>query len=34
VVGRSIWKSDDPAGTVAAFSDIVHEGATVDEVWD
>lgn len=34
MIGRSIWKSDDPSRTVSALSRIVHEGASVDDVWD
>lgn len=34
MIGRTIWKSDDPARTVAALTQIVHEGASVSEVWD
>lgn len=34
MIGRTIWKSDDPARTVGALTDIVHEGASVEDVWD
>jgi len=34
MIGRTIWKSDDPARTVTALMKIVHEGAAVEEVWD
>jgi DhnA family fructose-bisphosphate aldolase class Ia len=34
MIGRSIWKADDPARTVAALSQVVHEGASTGEVWD
>jgi DhnA family fructose-bisphosphate aldolase class Ia len=34
MIGRTIWKSDDPARTVSALMSIVHEGASVEEVWD
>jgi DhnA family fructose-bisphosphate aldolase class Ia len=34
MIGRTIWKSDDPARTVDALTDIVHDGATVNDVWD
>ncbi|PSP82280.1 fructose-1,6-bisphosphate aldolase [Halobacteriales archaeon QS_1_68_17] len=34
MIGRTIWKSDDPARTVAALNDIVHRGASVAEVWE
>lgn len=34
MIGRTIWKSDDPERTVSALMDIVHEGASVEEVWD
>jgi len=34
MIGRTIWKSEDPARTVDALTDIVHDGAAVDDVWD
>lgn len=34
MIGRTIWKSEDPARTVSALTKIVHEGASVEEVWD
>lgn len=34
MIGRRIWKSEDPARTVAALNDIVHDGRSVSEVWD
>ncbi|WP_342028346.1 class I fructose-bisphosphate aldolase [Halogranum amylolyticum] len=34
MIGRTIWKSEDPARTVSALMEIVHEGASVEEVWD
>lgn len=34
MIGRRIWKSDDPARTVAALNEIVHDGRSVDDVWD
>lgn len=34
MIGRTIWKSDDPARTVAALTEIVHEDASVSDVWD
>lgn len=34
MIGRTIWKSDDPTRTVDALTKIVHEGATVNDVWD
>ncbi|WP_135305637.1 class I fructose-bisphosphate aldolase [Haloarcula amylovorans] len=34
MIGRTIWKSEDPTRTVEALTQIVHEGATVEEVWD
>jgi DhnA family fructose-bisphosphate aldolase class Ia len=34
MIGRTIWKSADPARTVSALRRIVHEGASVAEVWD
>jgi DhnA family fructose-bisphosphate aldolase class Ia len=34
MIGRTIWKSDDPARTVSALMKIIHEGAAVEEVWD
>ena len=33
MIGRSIWKSEDPAATVSALNEIVHDGAAVDDVW-
>jgi len=33
MIGRSIWKSDDPAHTVGALNRIVHEGASTGDVW-
>ena len=33
MVGRSIWKSEDPTQTITAINRIVHDGASVDEVW-
>lgn len=34
MIGRTIWKSDDPEQTVSALTEIVHEGASVSDVWD
>jgi DhnA family fructose-bisphosphate aldolase class Ia len=34
MIGRTIWKSEDPARTVSALMEIVHQGASVEEVWD
>ncbi|EJN57366.1 class I fructose-bisphosphate aldolase [Halogranum rubrum] len=34
MIGRTIWKSENPARTVSALMEIVHEGASVEEVWD
>jgi DhnA family fructose-bisphosphate aldolase class Ia len=34
VIGRSVWQSDDPAAVTQALGEIVHEGASVDEVWE
>ncbi|AUV82812.1 fructose-1,6-bisphosphate aldolase [Salinigranum rubrum] len=34
MIGRTIWKSEDPSRTVEALMKIVHEGASVEEVWD
>lgn len=34
MIGRTIWKSEDPARTIEALTDIVHEDATVNDVWD
>lgn len=34
MIGRTIWKSDDPARTVDALTRIVHEGAAAADVWD
>lgn len=33
MIGRTIWKSDDPEKTIRALNSIVHDGASVDEVW-
>lgn len=34
MIGRTIWKADDPARTVEALNRIVHEGRSVEDVWD
>lgn len=34
MIGRRIWKSDDPARTVSALTGIVHDGRSVADVWD
>jgi DhnA family fructose-bisphosphate aldolase class Ia len=34
MIGRTIWKSENPAQTVSALNEIVHDGASVEEVWD
>ncbi|PSP95772.1 fructose-1,6-bisphosphate aldolase [Halobacteriales archaeon QS_4_62_28] len=34
VIGRSVWQADDPAAVTRALGDIVHEGASVNEVWE
>jgi DhnA family fructose-bisphosphate aldolase class Ia len=34
MIGRTIWKSDDPARTVGALAEIVHKDASVGDVWD
>ena len=34
MIGRSIWKSEDPKRTVDALTKIIHEDATVSDVWD
>ncbi|KAB1185340.1 MULTISPECIES: class I fructose-bisphosphate aldolase [Haloferax] len=34
MIGRTIWKSEDPEQTVRALMSIVHDGASVDEVWE
>lgn len=34
MIGRTIWKSEDPERTVGALMQIVHEDAEVDDVWD
>ena len=34
MIGRTIWKSDDPARTVSALTEIVHDGVSVSDVWD
>lgn len=33
IVGRSIWQTEDPAAVVRALNSIVHDGASVDEIW-
>jgi len=34
MIGRSIWKTADPTSVVTALDDIIHEGKSVDAVWD
>ena len=34
MIGRGIWKSEDPARTVEAINRIVHDGAGAAEVWE
>lgn len=34
MIGRSIWKSEDTGATISALNRIVHDGASVDDVWD
>jgi DhnA family fructose-bisphosphate aldolase class Ia len=34
IIGRSVWQADDPAAVTRALGEIVHEGASVDEVWE
>lgn len=34
MIGRTIWKSDNPERTVAALDEIVHDGRRVADVWD
>ncbi len=34
MIGRTIWKSDNPTQTVAALRQVVHEGATVNDIWN
>lgn len=34
MIGRSVWKSEDTCETVSALNRIVHDGASVAEVWD
>jgi DhnA family fructose-bisphosphate aldolase class Ia len=34
VIGRTIWKADEPSRTVAALTEIVHNDASASEVWD
>lgn len=34
MIGRSIWKSEDTGETIDALNRIVHDGASVDDVWD
>jgi len=33
MIGRSIWKADDPTRTVSALNRIVHDGASAAEAW-
>lgn len=33
VIGRSIWKAEDPTAVIGAMNEIVHEGASVEDVW-
>jgi DhnA family fructose-bisphosphate aldolase class Ia len=32
-IGRTIWKADDLARAIVALAEIVHEGASVGEIW-
>lgn len=34
MMGRSVWQSDDVTRTVEALNRIVHDGASVADVWD
>ncbi|MFD1600511.1 class I fructose-bisphosphate aldolase [Halobellus rarus] len=34
MIGRSIWKTDDPTSVVRALEGIVHDGKSADDVWD
>lgn len=34
MIGRSIWKSADTGKTISAMNRIVHDGASVEAVWD
>jgi len=34
VIGRSVWQTEDPQAVVAALNGIVHEGRSVDDVWE
>lgn len=34
MIGRSIWKTEDPTSVIAALDGIVHEGRSVADVWD
>jgi DhnA family fructose-bisphosphate aldolase class Ia len=34
MIGRSIWKADNPAAVISALNKIVHEGETVDDAWE
>jgi DhnA family fructose-bisphosphate aldolase class Ia len=34
MIGRTIWKSDDPGKTISALNEIVHNDATVNDVWE
>jgi len=34
MIGRTVWKSDDPSRTIDALTEIVHEGASVSDAWN
>lgn len=34
MMGRSVWKSADPGATIETLRAIVHDGESVDAVWD
>lgn len=34
VIGRSVWQTEDTQAVVEALNGIVHDGATVADVWD
>ncbi|MCD2201457.1 fructose-1,6-bisphosphate aldolase [Halobacterium sp. KA-4] len=33
MIGRSIWQKEDPRAVISALSEVVHDGANVDDVW-
>ncbi len=34
IIGRSVWQTPDPEPVVEALNGVVHEGKSVDKVWD